>query len=183
METGKAIDILLAEKEKQMSWCDTTEAIDKAVALMRGYSVPRVGQLMSMAFALNLIDEVIGAEEASPSFEEIAIVVRDNYEEHYDTIVSLRGDEAKTKYWTRALAKSFGDMAERRKYFEDRWHNGGGFMNKICETLVVADLGNIAKLHKGFPELTDAYCCWSGGRHYADFMEYHDCDLNGVKKC
>ena len=51
-----------------------------------------------------------------------------------------------------------------KEYFEDRWMNGGSFMSKLCDLCTVADLENLSKLKKAFPEVVDGYCMYGMGK-------------------
>lgn len=61
-------------------------------------------------------------------------------------------------------------LAQKRAYFENRWHSGGGFMKNICEAIVKADLDNLGKLYKAFPELVDGYSVYAFGKTWEQFQ-------------
>lgn len=63
-----------------------------------------------------------------------------------------------------------GTLLVLRTYFEDRWNNGGGFIHKICEAIVVADTSNLIALHRAYPILVEGYISYGTGRTWSEFL-------------
>lgn len=52
-----------------------------------------------------------------------------------------------------------------------KWNNerGGSFTKTICKAISIADMENLAKLYKGFPELVNGYI---GAMHEKSWEEF-----------
>jgi hypothetical protein len=69
--------------------------------------------------------------------------------------------------------KFFGSIEDKanykeltKKYFLQKWNDGGGFFKLLCDTITASDYENMDKLYESYPELVDGYCMYHLGVLY-----------------
>jgi hypothetical protein len=78
-------------------------------------------------------------------------------------------------FWTPILEDNFPSLEveklrESKKYFIEKWMNGGSFYESLCEALTNADSDNIKKLYQGFPKVVEGYVVYSTGKSYPEWL-------------
>lgn len=75
----------------------------------------------------------------------------------------------KLKSAEKRQAEMNDELKEKVERYEWNSTNGGGFMATICKAISIADMENLTKLYKVFPDLVDGY---TGMISYIDFETY-----------